>query len=793
MKRFKFIFLFLIVFVLIIPLKTEAISSRIGYGSIDLNYRLNVGELKFTDIVFKDYSDTSSQSFGLFGKVYNGYSYGLTVTYRAYYYDNNHNLIAVSNYSQTIGALQSVDYNQMSNLTIIKSGYTVKDIKHYQLEVTANAKTDVDNTASINNETVTTISGSVLSQNSAYKSYEYVIDDYDVDIKVNENNTFDITENITAYFNVAKHGIFRSIPIHNQITRVDGTTSSNRAVLSNIDISDNYSYYKENGNYVFKIGSSDSTITGQKKYTIKYTYNIGKDPMKNYDELYYNIIGSNWDTVIGNVTFKITMPKKFDSSKLGFASGDVGSTTNNVKYNVDGLVITGSYDGVLNKGQALTVRCELPEGYFVNAGLPFNIFDCLGYVIPIIFVIISFILWLIFGKNRQVVDTVEFYPPAGFNSLEVAYLYKGSVNNSDIMSLLVYLANKGYIKITGNEEDSLFHKVSSFTFTKLKEYDGTNANERIFLNGLFENSSKQIVDNSSGVSKIVEQVTADSIPEHFYDSILQITKNMDSTENHDKIFEKSSSFNRGLIITMIIITQLFVAVNSVINGGNASAVFFQLFFPLIAIYVILKAFTENGTQTAIINGKQTHSPVVIRLFCLFWGLGFGGIPLAMLVIPAMKNNPDCILIILVEISAVVIMALCLIKMSRRTKYGCEILGKINGFKRFLETAEKDNLDAQNETNSTYFYDILPYAYVLGVSDNWINKFENIVIPAPVWYDGSSTFSVVAFGSFINDTIDAASSSVTASSFNDSFGGSFGGSSGGGSSGGGSGGGGGGSW
>ena len=59
--------------------------------------------------------------------------------------------------------------------------------------------------------------------------------------------------------------------------------------------------------------------------------------------LYFNIIGSEWDTVIGNVTFTITMPKEFDSSKLGFSTGTKGSIENSkVEYNVDGNVITGS-------------------------------------------------------------------------------------------------------------------------------------------------------------------------------------------------------------------------------------------------------------------------------------------------------------------------------------------------------------------------------------------------------------------------------------------------------------------
>ena len=156
------------------------------------------------------------------------------------------------------------------------------------------------------------------SKNGMYSSYDYVIDKYDINIIVNENNTLDITEDITAYFNVAKHGIFRTIPLRNTITRLDGTTSKNRAQITNLSVNKEYTTSRENGNYKIQIGSANKTVTGEQNYIIKYTYNLGKDPVKDYDELYYNIIGDDWDTVIGNITFTITMPKEFDASKLGF-------------------------------------------------------------------------------------------------------------------------------------------------------------------------------------------------------------------------------------------------------------------------------------------------------------------------------------------------------------------------------------------------------------------------------------------------------------------------------------------
>ena len=39
-----------------------------------------------------------------------------------------------------------------------------------------------------------------------------------------------------------------------------------------------------------KIGDANVTLTGKKIYEISYNYNIGKDPVKEADEFYYNII-----------------------------------------------------------------------------------------------------------------------------------------------------------------------------------------------------------------------------------------------------------------------------------------------------------------------------------------------------------------------------------------------------------------------------------------------------------------------------------------------------------------------
>lgn len=535
------------------PSNTYALTEQTSFVNINNTQSLEVGSLSFTNISFKDFSSISTQAFGLAGIVRNSSNNEINYTSTAYYYDSNYNLIA-QGYNSATAISGSNSFSQMSNLSIL-NGHSVNDIYYYRLSIETNDNTN----SSLNNTTSLT-----PSKNYQYSSYDYVIDKYDINIIVNENNTFDITETITAYFNVSKHGIFRTIPLKNTITRLDGTTSTNRTQVTNVSVDNEYTTSRENGNYKLKIGSASRTLTGEQKYVIKYTYNLGKDPGKDYDELYYNIIGNEWDTVIGNVTFSITMPKEFDSSKLGFSSGTTGSTDNSkVKYNVSGNKITGSYNGILGAGEALTVRCELPEGYFVGTGLDINIMNYILFLIPLIFLAIAIILWYKFGRDDQVVETVEFYPPQGFNSLEVGFLYKGQADNQDVTSLLIYLANQGYIIIAETEEKSLFSKSKGFKITKLKEYDGNNINEQIFLNGLFTKRSSftsLFSKTPETPTDNINEVTSMDLYDNFYITMGRILSNINNKENKHKLFEKSASSKTVFIILMIIATFCMITI-----------------------------------------------------------------------------------------------------------------------------------------------------------------------------------------------------------------------------------------
>ena len=748
MKRMKKgLSLFFVAFlslIFIIP-TTKALANQTEIINVGNTSSISADSLNISNITFHDNSTSSTLSFGLTADVTNSSSNIINYDAIIYYYDLNNNLITTAFHSGIVTQNQS-KLNFMSNLNLLGK-YNVQDIKYYRLL--------------INTKIADSSNSYTPSTNNKYDSYDYVIDQYDINMIVNEDNTFDITETITAYFKVPKHGIYRKIPLKNQVNRLDGTKSTNRAKISNLNVNNMYEFSKSSGIYNIQIGDPDKTVTGKHTYTIKYNYNIGKDPIKDYDELYYNIIGNEWDTVIGNVSFSITMPKEFDSSKLGFSSGTKGSIDNsNVIYSVNKNTITGDYIGILNPGEALTIRAELPEGYFDKATNNVTIQDYLIYIVPIASLIISAILWFIYGRDNKVIETVEFYPPEGFDSLEVGFLYKGAADNTDVTSLLIYLANKGYIQITETNEKTLFATSKNFKITKLKDYDGNNINERLFLEGLFKSSSKE--------------VTISSLYNSFYITVNQILENINSKENKQKIFEQKASSKKKNIIIMMIISYILITAVPVLNYGNTSELIFALLFPGIAIAVILYAFI--GTSSSI-----------PKYFAIIWGALFGGFPWCFMVLPSLTQDNIYLFGYLIGFICLIIMVIFLKHISKRTPYGLEILGKIKGFKNYLETAEKDKLEAMVIQNPNYFYDILPYTYVLGISDKWIKKFETITIQSPNWYVGTSTFSMVTFGTFMNTAMSSATTAMSSSPRSSS------GSSGGGSSGGGSGGGGGGSW
>lgn len=394
------------------------------------------------------------------------------------------------------------------------------------------------------------------------QSEGFVITDYHVDVRVTEDRIYKITENISCDFSEERHGIFREIPTSFYVERADGSRSRMNAVIKNIDANTNWE--KDGGN--IRLGDEDTTVIGKQDYTLSYDYVCDIDTLSGKDEFYFNIIGSEWETIIKHVTFNVNLPKDYDSDKVGFSMGEsgiAGVPEGELIQNIDGLNINGETLSTLQPGEALTIRVELPDGYFVSNQ---SILDYWQYIIIAILAILSALMCFKWGRDDKIIPVVQFEAPEGYNSLDVGVMDHLDARDTDVLSLLVYLADKGYLTIEPIAKKYLgVFETQDFIFTKLKDYDGNNPCEAAFLDGLFTYGSK---------------VTSKDLKKKFYTTVQEITF-------MERDFTKTLVWRKGRIpISMFLIASfLLMWMPSTQYGGFFDYIFSLSHMRLIAFLI----------------------------------------------------------------------------------------------------------------------------------------------------------------------------------------------------------------
>lgn len=587
---------------------------------------------------------------------------------------------------------------------------------------------------------------------------KFDITNYNIYLNVKQDNSIEIVENIDTYFKQSAHGIFREIPLVNEIKTVHDGNYKRQATIEKVSTIPQSSKFESNGNVIIKLGNPNTLVKGNQSYKINYTYRLDNDKLKGKDEFYFNIIGTNWNTTIEKVTFSIVMPKNIKPESVGFSvgkSGTIGYNDKSLIYKIQDNIISGSTTRALKPNEAITVRIELPEGYFKKADT-INLKEKINVIFfSILLTLVCYLIWFAYGKDDTVIPVVNFYPPKGINSAELGVLYDhdGKASPKSIVSLIVYLASKGYVKIN-------MPKIGKdFTITKLKEYDGKNNIERILFNALFPDDAKTQFTTYLDLkfSRIFYLVCQELIEE--------------LNEIRKKMFEQDSISWKTLLLPILCAIGLFVILLYTLFGFSFNFIShsFILPFPMVGFAVLFKFLSSKAKMSDII-------------FILIWFCIFAGVP-TIIMLQEANLTLDNFLIALVPLACLLISLICIRELPKRNKTALKLLGHILGFKKFIEVAEINKIKSLIKTNPTYGYDILPFAYILDVDATWLSKLEGITNP-PDWYNGNYR----TFGEFTNCLNEVSKPSTANGGVSSSS--SHGG---GGHSGGGSGGGGGGSW
>ena len=127
-------------------------------------------------------------------------------------------------------------------------------------------------------------------------------------------------------------------------------------------------------------------------------------------------------------------------------------------------------------------------------------------------------------------------------------------------------------------------------------------------------------------------------------------------------------------------------------------------------------------------------------------------------------------------------------MPRKTMYGAEEAAVAKSLKNFLSSQDKQL--AFQAKNQLFFEKLLPYAMAFGVEKIWAQRFADIKMTKPDWYEGQgSVFNSYYLANSLHSSLSGFASAATPTQSSSGFSSGFSG----GSSGGGGGGGGGGSW
>ena len=324
----------------------------------------------------------------------------------------------------------------------------------------------------------------------------------------------------------------------------------------------------------------------------------------------------------------------------------------------------------------------------------FSIFLASMILLGVFIVVCSAIDLVSVARKRRIIKPIEFFAPKGCSPIDVALVYSARrvKANALFTPLLLYWADQGYVNV---EEDGRGLKV-----TKQKTLPP------------FEKSGRANAKTYDCELKLFNEMFPTPKTETFY--TLAARKSV--SETYDKTMEECKKLSRSVIgkkgSIYSIVMKLAAAVITLLIGTLMS---FHASIPL--VFVLL--FPVLGTVLM----KFIPAPAYARVpFFLVWG----GVPLlcTIFLIPMPITFK---IVIGVAIATLLLTVFVFGEYADfRGEEELALYGKVCSFKQFLILADKDRLEALVEDYPDYFYDVLPYCYVFGITKKMKRKFDRII-------------------------------------------------------------------
>ncbi len=310
------------------------------------------------------------------------------------------------------------------------------------------------------------------------------IDRYDIAISVQEDGRLNIVENIAYdYSSLERHGILRWIPL-----RLKDKDKQYEMELKDVAVTIDggkkarFKISTDSGIKEIKIGDPDKTITGKHTYEIRYIIAGGMRYFEDHDELYWNVIGQNWEVPIEESYVSITYPKGIlkENVEADCFTGVSGSTEKACSIFINSQQVDIATNRILQAGEGMTVVVGMPAGSVAKLlpkeYVPFfetplgKLVFALGLIVGILGALSWYILypiwivvrWYLYGRDPYVGTDVTalFNGPSAkgrhLTPAETGGLIDEKVDRRDLIAALVDLARRGYVRIEEKESKDFY-------------------------------------------------------------------------------------------------------------------------------------------------------------------------------------------------------------------------------------------------------------------------------------------------------------------------------------------------
>ena len=336
----------------------------------------------------------------------------------------------------------------------------------------------------------------VLSSFQIYAQDAFVVNDFVIELVINEYGDCEVYEKINVFFKKERRGIIRDIPLEGKFK-----THRQKLSISDVSVKDHkYKVSRKGGRLNIRIGDPDVYLSGPIEYQISYTARNGILNFENHEELYWTLIGTEWEADIINSSFKINLPKPLElgQNDLQVFSGDVGDNTSYGKIDqFNSSTVGGGSLVTLGKGKGLTVGLRFPKGYFFeNPNSSISTDEDPGfkkdnsYPFPILILLGLLYGFRKWGRNHGNIQMQDlaYYPPPDMSPAEVGTFYDNKVNNRDIISLIPKWGQEGLIRVKVLDNGDVYLERTE----KLPSLD--NPHESYFFDELFAGKQFVFVD-----------------------------------------------------------------------------------------------------------------------------------------------------------------------------------------------------------------------------------------------------------------------------------------------------------